>query len=118
MKNQRKLRRTFSPAFKKEKVELIEQGKISVRELSLIYEVSLSSIYKWLGKYSKVAKTEQVVVEKKSEHKKNIELIKQIRELEQAVGRKQLELDYYKSFVEIINEQEGIDIEKKYKPNS
>jgi len=118
MNNQRKPRRTFSPAFKKEKVLLIEQGDLSVMELSLIYEVSRSAIYKWLRKYSKLAKTEQVVVEKKSEHKKNIELIKRIRELEQAVGRKQLELDYYKSFVEIINEQQGVDIEKKYKPNS
>jgi transposase-like protein len=116
MKKQRKTQRTFSTAFKQEKVELIEQGKVSVKELSSIYEVSGTAIYNWLRKYSKLAPTERVVVEKKSEEQKNIELVKRIRELEQVIGRKQLELDYYKEVVEIISEEEGEDISKKYRP--
>ncbi|VAW30461.1 hypothetical protein MNBD_BACTEROID07-1989 [hydrothermal vent metagenome] len=112
----RKVRRTFSTAFKKEKVELLEQGKIKVKDLSLIYEVSDRAIYNWLRKYSKLGTTERVVVEKISEEKKNIELLQHIRELEQALGRKQLELDYYKSVVELINEGKGEDDLKKHKP--
>ncbi len=116
MKRQKRARRVFSTAFKREKVELIEQGKLSVKELSLIYEVSDRAIYNWLKKYSKYGSGERVVVEKISEEKKNKELMIQIRELERALGRKQLELDYYKEVIEIINEEDGEDVVKKYKP--
>ena len=116
MKKDRKARKTFSAAFKREKVELIDHGKLSVRELSLIYEVSQTAIYKWLKKYSKYSSGERVVVEKISEEKKNIELRNHIRKLEQVIGRKQLELDYFKEVVEIISEEEGVDVAKKYKP--
>ena len=116
MKNQRKSRRIFSEAFKKEKVELIDQKKISVKELSKIYEVSDRSIYYWLKQFSKYSAGEQVVVEKISEANKNIELLKQVQELEQALGRKQLELDYYKEVVNIISKEEGEDVAKKHKP--
>ena len=74
------------------------------------------AVYNWIKKFSKYSPTERVVVEKISEEKKNIELRKQVKELEQALGRKQLELDYYKEVVEIINEEEGEDVSKKYKP--
>lgn len=108
--------RRFSTAFKKEKVELIDQGKLSVKELSAIYEVSDTAIYNWIKKFSKIAKDERVVVEKISEEQKNIELLKRIRYLEHSVGKKQLELDYYKAIVELINEEAGEDVKKKYKP--
>jgi transposase len=116
MKNQRKARRTFSEAFKREKVGLIDQGKLSVKELSKIYEVSDRSVYTWLKKFSKFTTGERVVVEKISEAQKTIELHQQVKELEQALGRKQLELDYYKEVVNIISEEEGKDVAKKYKP--
>lgn len=116
MKKDRKVRRTFSTAFKREKVELLDQKKLSARELSLIYDVSQTAVYKWLKKYSKYSSSERIVVEKISEEKKNIELRKQISKLEQAVGRKQLELDYYKEVVDIISEEEGEDVAKKHKP--
>lgn len=116
MKSERKVRRTFSVSFKKEKVKLIEQGTISVRELGIIYEVTPTAIYKWIRKYSSLAKTERIVVEKISEEAKNKELLVRIGELERAVGKKQLELDYYKSAIEMINEEEGEDILKKYRP--
>lgn len=116
MDKKMKLRRSFSTAFKKEKVELLDQGKITVKELSDIYEVSETAIYKWKKKFSRLKKTERIVVEKISEQRKNIELFKQIKELERVIGRKQLELDYYKSVVEIISKENGEDLEKKYKP--
>ena len=59
--------RRFSTAFKKEKVELIDQGKLSVKEVSEIYEVSDTAIYRWIKKFSKIAKDERVIVEKVSE---------------------------------------------------
>ena len=113
---ERKIRRTFSTAFKQEKVALIDQGKLSVKELSEIYEVSTTAIYKWLKKYSQHEANERVVVEKISEEAKNKELMMRIRELEQAVGRKQLELDYYKTTLEVLSEEQGEDLTKKHKP--
>ncbi|MCF6170551.1 MAG: hypothetical protein L3J66_06175 [Bacteroidales bacterium] len=56
------------------------------------------------------------MVEKISEEKKNKELMLQIRELERALGRKQLELDYCKEVIAVITEEEGEDVVKKYKP--
>ena len=108
--------RRFSAAFKKEKVELIDQEKISVREVSEIYEVSVTAVYKWIKKYSSIARDERVVVEKVSESNKNIELLKRIRDLERTVGQKQIELDYYKTIVDVVSQESGEDIKKKYKP--
>lgn len=116
MKRQPKTNRTFSSAFKREKVELLEIGKVTIKDLSKIYEVSKTAIYKWKRKYSKLEKTERIVVEKISEEKKNIELLSRIRDLEQIIGKKQLELDYYKAAIEELSEEEGGDILKKFKP--
>ncbi len=109
-------RRTFSESFKRGKVKLLDEGKLSVRHLSDIYEVSHTAIYKWIRKYSILAQDERIVVEKISEAKKTEELYNQVRELEQALGRKQLELDYYREVVKIASESTGEDIEKKFKP--
>jgi len=116
MKKRQPVRRTFSTAFKKEKVELLDQGKISVRELSKIYNVSDTAVYNWKHLYSKYAKEEQIIVQKISEQSKNIELRERIRDLERAVGKKQLELDYYKTTIEILSEEAGEDLLKKHKP--
>lgn len=116
MNQQKNKGRTFSIAFKKEKVKMIDEGKLSVRQICDIYEVSPSAVYKWLRKFSRISKDERIVVEKISEAQKNKELQNQIRDLEQAVGRKQLELDYYKEVVKLTSESLGEDIEKKCKP--
>ncbi|NOY51682.1 MAG: hypothetical protein GXO88_14110 [Chlorobi bacterium] len=108
MRVNRKTRRTFGTAFKKGKVDLLDSGKITARELSLIYEVSDRAIYNWIRNNSKNAATEHVVVQKVPEASKNIELMKRIRDLEQSLGRKQFELDLYKPVVDIINEKDGV----------
>ncbi len=111
-----RLRRSFSTEFKKEKVALIESGKITVKELTDIYEVSHTAIYKWIKKFSTLEQDERIVIEKISEEQKNKELLKRIEELERTIGKKQLELDYYKTTLDVLEEQEGADLIKKYKP--
>lgn len=59
-----------------------------------------------------------MIVEKISEEEKNLDLLKRISELERVIGRKQLEIDFYKTTIEILNEEEGEDILKKYRPKS
>ena len=116
MKKSEKQRRVFSDAFKREKVGLLDQGKLSVSDISKIYHVSTVSVYRWRKKFSSISKDERVVVEKISEAKKTMELYNQVRDLEQALGRKQMELDYFKKVVELASEEKGEDFEKKYKP--
>ena len=113
MKKSDKRHRRFSTAFKKEKVELLDKSKVSVKELGRIYEVSETSIYNWKRKYSKYEPSERIVVEKISEEKKNVELLERIAELERIIGKKQLEIDYYKTTLEVINETAGEDLKKK-----
>lgn len=116
MKGQPKSHRTFSTAFKLEKVDLLDRGKISVREICEIYGVSETAVYKWKRKYSKLKRSERIVVEKISEEQKNKELLHRLKELEQIVGKKQIELDYYKTALDILSEEAGEDLLKKYKP--
>jgi transposase-like protein len=116
MRKGRKQSRIFSEAFKREKVKLLDEGKMKVADISKIYGVSKVSVYQWLKKFSSVSADERVVVEKVSEAKKTMELYNQVRDLEQALGRKQMELDYFKKVVELASEEKGEDFEKKYKP--
>ncbi len=116
MKREKKRIRIFSEAFKREKVKLIDEGKLSVRQISDIYEVSSRSVYNWMQKFSSIARNERIVVEKISEANKTKELYNRLRDLEQALGKKQLELDYYKEVVKIASEERGEDLEKKHKP--
>ena len=95
---------------------LLDKGKITVSELSRIYDVSATAIYKWKKKYSRLDKTERFVIEKISEESKNIELLHRIKDLEQIIGKKQVELDYYKYAIDVLSEQEGEDVLKKFKP--
>ena len=116
MKHQKKERRVFSETFKREKIKLIEEGKLTVLNVSKIYEVSTTAVYKWLRKYSSISKGERLVVEKISEGQKTIELYKRVRDLEQALGRKQMELDYYKEIVKLSDEEKGDVNKKKHRP--
>ena len=116
---EKKIMRQFSESFKKEKVKQIEEKKITVLQLSRIYEVSTTAIYKWIRKYSKYAgKNERIVVEKESEGEKAMQLLKKIAELEQLLGQKQVELEYLKKVIEFGSELTETDIKKKYKSQS
>mgnify|MGYP006296573845 CR=1 FL=1 len=116
MKRQAQTNRRFSTAFKLEKVDLIDSGKITVKEISDIYEVSETAVYKWKRKFSRLERSERVVIEKISEEKKNRELLYRIKELEQIIGKKQIEIDYYKTAIDELSEQSGEDLLKKFKP--
>jgi transposase-like protein len=116
---EKKIMRQFSESFKKEKVKQIEEKKITVLQLSRIYEVSPTAIYKWIRKYSKYAgKNERIVVEKESEGEKTMQLLKKIAELEQLLGQKQVEVEYLKKVIEFGSELTETNIKKKYESRS
>ena len=112
---QKKVKRTFSDLFKREKVKMLEERQVTVKQLSRIYEVSETAIYKWIRKYStKLGLSEKLVVEKESEGARTLALMKQVAELERVVGQKQMQVDYFKKLIELIEEEMGEDMKKKF----
>lgn len=108
-------RRTFSPTLRKEVVGLIESGKLSIAAASREYQVSKTTIYRWIHRYSTYNKKGAVLVVDKDSHSKKLERLQQkIAELEQAVGHKQMQIDYYKKFIDLASEEVGEDLKKKY----
>ena len=53
-------------------------------------------------------------MQKKSEANQKDELLKKIKDLEAALGRKQLELEVKEKIIEIASSELGVDIKKKY----
>jgi transposase-like protein len=108
-------RRTFSPTLRKEVVRLIESGHLNVATASREYQVSKTTIYRWIYRYSTYNKKGGVLVVDKDSHSKKIEqLQQQIAQLKQAVGHKQMQIDYYEKFIELASEQVGEDLKKKF----
>jgi len=97
------------------KVSQLVAKQISIKELSELYDVSRTSIYKWLYTYSPHHKRGTIqVVEMESEALKTKVLLSKVAELERALGRKQLEIDFNNKVIEIASNELGYDIKKKY----
>jgi len=79
------------------------------------YEVSHQSLYNWLNKYSRnLQSTQKMVMQMESESYKTKELEKRIMELEAALGRKQLEVDFLNQMFEQGKKELGVDLKKKF----
>lgn len=111
-----KIKRVFELELKLSLVKQIEKGELRVCDVSKIYGVSTVAVYKWLNKYSELYKQKtRVIVESKSLSKKNKDQSDRIKELERALGQKQLRIDYLEKLVETTSNRIGEDIEKKIK---
>lgn len=107
--------RYFSESFKKDIVKQIEQDLITVTQVSREYNVSRASVYKWIYKYSRfLKKGYKYVVEPESDTKKIEYLRARLKEMEQAVGQKQLQVDFLEKLIELSKEDVGYDIKKKH----
>lgn len=107
--------RTFSEEFKRQKVQLIVEKKVSIADVSFLYKVSKVTVYRWVYMYS--PEHEQgikQVVQMQSEEHKTKELLRQVAELERAVGQKQLQLDYLERLVQVSGESLKIDLKKTF----
>ena len=113
--NQRRAIRHFSEAFKKEKVQLIVEKKVTVYQISDLYKVSRTAVYNWVYKYSQLSPQTITVVQMESEEQKTKMLLNRVAELERIVGQKQLELDVDQKIFDCMKEELGYDVKKKYK---
>ena len=108
-----KTQRTFSEAFKREKVKDLVEKRISIKQLCSLYEVSRSAVYKWLYAYSPHHEQKTIlVVQMESEAYKSQMLQQRVAELERIVGQKQLELDFLNKLFDIGSQELGFDIKK------
>jgi len=110
---QRKAIRCFSEAFKREKVQQILEKQVTVYQISDLYKVSRSSVYKWIYKYSDLKPGTVTVVQMESEEQKTKMLLNRVAELERVIGQKQLQLDLHEKVFELIKEELGFDAKKK-----
>lgn len=113
-----KLERThiFSESLRKTVVRKVESGELTVKEACRVYGIgSRQSVYDWIYKYSRtLKKSTRMVVEEESVDKRIQEMEAKIKDLEAALGRKQLESDLWRHVVDIASEQYGVDFKKKF----
>lgn len=111
--SERRLRK-FSSEFREQKVREIERGVVSIAEICKEYEVSPTTVYRWIDKFGRMKKkATRVIVESESDTKKLLELKKKVAELERIIGQKQILLDFKDKMIDIAEEMYGVDIKKK-----
>lgn len=111
-----RVQRIYSEGLKKEIVNLIEGGQLSVTQAMRDYGVaSKQTVYDWLYKYSRNLKRgTRIVMEKDSVDHSIEELRKQIRDLEAALGRKSLEAELYQHIVDLASQEYKTDFKKTF----
>ncbi|HWV71491.1 MAG TPA: transposase [Pseudosphingobacterium sp.] len=107
--------RYFSESFRRKKVLELEENKTRVCDVCREYNVSSTSVYKWIDKYSSLrTKGVRQVVEVMSDTQKIRKLKDQIAELERLVGQKQVELEFRDKLIELAETFYRVDIKKKF----
>lgn len=113
-RNKPQYHRYFSEEFKKAKIRELEKNISSISDICKTYSVSRTAVYKWIYKYSSMAKQQsKQVVEAKSDTLKIKSLEERIKELERIVGQKQLLIEFKDKMIEIAESTYGVDIKKK-----
>lgn len=105
--------RCFSEEFKKSKVKELVEKQITVTQLSRLYGVTRTAVYKWLYHYSNdYQRKSTLVVQMESESYKTERLQQRVAELERTIGQKQLEIDFLNKLLEIASDEIGYDVKK------
>ncbi|MBK8054988.1 MAG: transposase [Saprospiraceae bacterium] len=110
----KRTRKVFSESFKKQKVDLIESGKMTTGSVAAQFDVSYAAVYQWVKKYGKVSPPDKIVIETDSDYLKVLELQKEKSNLERILGKQQIRIDYYETLIEMAKEHYKEDIEKKF----
>jgi transposase len=107
--------RSFSAEFKRGRVKEYEKGRLTVREICELYNVGTTNVYRWIHKYSSYPRRQIRIVEMADSSTKKIkELHDRIKELERAVGQKQMNIDYLEKMIELAKSQLGVDVKKNF----
>jgi transposase len=108
-------KRIFSEELKKKVIQDLVSKKTTIRRVMAEHQVSATSVYKWLYKYSAYHERKcTLVVQMSSESAKNTELQQRLGQLERIIGQKQLEIDYLHKLLEISSSELGFDLKKSF----
>lgn len=107
--------RTFSEEFKKSKVKELVEKQVTVSQLSRLYGITRTAVYKWLYRYSAdYERRSTLVVQMESESYKTERLQQRVAELERTIGQKQLEIDFLNKLMELASDEIGYDVKKNF----
>lgn len=107
--------RRYSTEFKQQLVLDFESGKYSVLQLERLHGVSNALIYRWIYKYSTFNQKGYRVVESNKSSKNKVEdLERRIKDLEAALGRKQIMIDYLEEMIAVAKDELNYDIKKNF----
>lgn len=108
-------KRLYSEEFKRVQVKEYESGHLTVSEIGKLYGIAETLIYRWIQKFSTYNKRKISIVEmKESSTQKIKELQDRIKELERAVGLKQLNIDFLEKMIELAQTELDVDIKKNF----
>jgi len=113
MTTEERRRRRFSEEFRKEQVQLIEQGKLSIKDVSKLYQVKTTSIKRWILKYGKSSFPKPIIISNGKEFDRLRELEKENKRLLEFIGNQQVEIVYKDEVIKLAKERLGDDFEKK-----
>jgi len=106
--------RVFSEEFKKARVKEYESGEYSVVELSRLFNIHGTVIYRWIHSYSCYNQKRVILVEMKDSGQQKLkDYEKRIADLERIVGQKQLSIDYLEKMIDLSEQEYNVDIKKK-----
>lgn len=109
------VKRKFSEEFKRGRVKEYEKGRLTVLEICDLYHVGTTNVYRWIHKYSSYPRRQIRIVEMANSSTKKVkELQEHIKELERAVGQKQLNIDYLEKMIELAKSKLGVDVKKNF----
>lgn len=113
MTTEERRRRRFSEDFKKEQVAHIESGKITIGEVSKLYQVKSANVKRWLVSYGKKKLPGKILVSNGKEFDRIRELEKENKNLMEVIGKQQVKLIYKEELIKLAKEKLGEDFEKK-----
>jgi len=113
MTSEERRRRRFTAKFRKEQVELIESGKLSVQDVSGLYEVKPQNVRRWLKKYGKKEVPGLILIGHSSEVNRIKDVERELKKLKLLYADAQIELSALHYAVELAKGKLGDDYIKK-----
>lgn len=105
--------RYFSEDIKRKIVRDLEKNLTRISDVCYTYQVSRTSVYRWIYQYSAMAKKKhKQIVEPKSDTARIKALEERVKELEQTVGQKQIMIDFKDKMIELAEQRYNVDIKK------
>ena len=106
--------RYFSEDIKKKIVRDLEKNLTRISDVCYTYQVSRTSVYRWIYQYSAMAKKKhKQIVEPKSDTTRINALKERIKKLERTIGQKQIMIDFKDKMIELAEQRYNVDIKKK-----